>query len=119
MKAQTTGTSKGGFWTENSELVSLWIRHFDVKFQRYHIKAIELQNPAHKVPCMRNRFFEEYPYLKPIESFLPHDSTTVDLLLGFDCTALMALTYLQHLHSVDMFSKAVETLLEWYAFGPF
>ena len=60
------GTAGGGFWTESSALVSLWIRRFDIKSQRYHVKAIELQKPAHEVPCISNRFFEEHPYLKPI-----------------------------------------------------
>ena len=114
------GTAGGGFWTESSALVSLWIRRFDIKSQRYHVKAIELQKPAHEVPCISNRFLEEHPYLKPIESFLPRNSTTVDLLLGFDCAALMAPTsYLQHPHSVDMFPQAAETPLGWYVFGPF
>ena len=48
------GTAGEGFWIESGALVSLWIRRFHIKSQRFYVKAIELQKPAYNVSCMSN-----------------------------------------------------------------
>ena len=46
------GTAGGGFLTEDSVLVSLWLHNTDKQVYRFNINAFELSKPAHKTPCL-------------------------------------------------------------------
>ena len=112
------GTAGGGFLTEDSALISLWVRNTDKKAYRFNINAFELSKPAHKTPCLEEEFFEKHSYLEPIKNFVPLKSKDVDILLGYDYANLMQPhAYLKHPDFSAELPQAAETLLGWYVFG--
>ena len=113
------GIAGGGYRTEDSANVSLWIRRCDKKSGQNNISAVELEKPAYQIPSVENDFFEKYPYLKTVQKWLPKESTDVDLLIGYDYADLMAPTgYLHHPTDPEKYPTAVETRLGWYMYGP-
>ena len=115
----TFGTAGGGYCSADAALVSLWIRRCDKPSARFNISAIELERPAHKIPCLGDQIFKEYPYLESVQSYLPQESTEVDILIGYDYASLTTpVSYLQHTDSSEDYPQAAETLLGWYILGP-
>ena len=44
------GIAGGGYCSEDSAIVSLWIRRCDKHSSRFNISAVELSQPAHQLP---------------------------------------------------------------------
>ena len=115
----TFGTAGGGYCSADAALISLWIRRCDKPSARFNISAIELERPAHKIPCLGDQIFKEYPYLESVQSCLPQESTEVDILIGYDYASLTTpVSYLQHTDNSEDYPQAAETLLGWYILGP-
>ena len=105
----------GGYCSADAALVSLWIRRCDKPSARFNISAIELERPAHKIPCLGDQIFKQYPYLESVQSCLPQESTEVDILIGYDYASLTTrVSYLQHTVNSEDYPQAAETLLGWY-----
>ena len=118
-KKFTFGTAGGDYKTENSAVVSLWVRRYDKKTYRFNISAIELNKPAHDIPGLGESFFEEHSYLESLKNWIPRESMAVDILFGFDQANLIApSSYLSHPDMSDTQPRAAETKLGWYIFGP-
>ena len=112
------GTAGGGFLTDDSALISLWVRNTDKKAYRFNINTFELSKPAHKTPCLEEEFFEKHSYLEPNKNFVPLKSKDVDILLGYDYANLVQPhAYLKHPDFSAELPLAAETLLGWYVFG--
>ena len=113
------GTAGGGSCSENSATISLWIRRQNQPSSRFNITAIELEKPAHNIPKFSKQLFEEYAYLKSIESFVPKRETSVDIVIGFDYANLFkASSYLHHPLDPENNPTGVDTPLGWYIYGP-
>ena len=52
------GTAGGGFLTEDSAFISLWVRNTDKKAYRFNINSFELSKPAHKTPVLKKNFLK-------------------------------------------------------------
>ena len=111
------GTAGEGFLTDDSALISLWVRNTDKKAYRFNINTFELSKPAHKTPCLEEEFFEKHSYLEPNKNFVPLKSKDVDILLGYDYANLVQPhAYLKHPDFSAELPLAAETLLGWYVF---
>ena len=113
------GTAGGGSCSENSATISLWIRRQNQPSSRFNITAIELEKPAHNIPKFSEQLFEEYAYLKSIESFVPKRETSVVIVIGFDYANLFkASSYLHQPLDPENNPTGVDTPLGWYIYGP-
>ena len=113
------GIAGGGYYSEDSAIVSLWIRRCDKHSSRFNISAVELSQPAHQLPGVNSEIFENYSFLEPIRKFIPEQPNDVDILIGFDYASLTTpLNYLQHIYEPTRNPTAAETQLGWYLFGP-
>ena len=108
----------GGYCSEDSAIVSLWIRRCHKHSSRFNISAVKLSQTAHRLPGVNSEIFEKYS-LKPIRKFIPKQPNDLDILIGFDCASLTTpLNYLQHVYEPTRNPTAAETQLGWYLFGP-